>query len=183
MEINAVVDVYAKRRRRRLMSSHDSAVEISYGIAIVSSASVDASQLSNELTSGDVLTALRSTGLSSVSSVTVTVDTRIAAPENVSSYATDEDEASANDANVTRGEDPDFTSARILGLLAGTATMLFLSVFFRHGKSFVVRMCGGNSNPRRALSSSSNIDKLNYSSPRLAADRLIAAACEQSART
>jgi hypothetical protein len=38
------------------MSSHDSAVEISYGIAMVSSASVDASQLSNELTSGDVLT-------------------------------------------------------------------------------------------------------------------------------
>ena len=183
VEINAVVDVYAKRRRRRLMSSHDSAVEISYGIAMVSSASVDASQLSNELTSGDILTALRSTGLSSVSSVTVTVDTPIAAPENVSLGAEDEDEASADDANVTRDEDPDFTSARILGLLAGTATMFFLSVFYRHGKSFVARICGGNSNsnPRRA-SSTSNVDKLNYSSPRLAADRLIAAACEQSAR-
>jgi len=175
VDINAVVDVYAKRRRRRLMSSADLAVEISYGIVIVSSSSDDASRLSNELTSGDVLTALRSAGLSSVSSVTVTVDTPIATePENVSSDA--EGEAPVNDAHVIQDEDPDFTTARILGLLAGTATMLFLSLFFRRGKSFVARMCGGHSNPRRASN-----DKSNYSQPRLAADRLIAAAREQSA--
>jgi hypothetical protein len=174
VDINAVVDVYAKRRRR-LMSSADLAVEISYGIVIVSSSSNDASRLSNELTSGDVLTALRSAGLSSVSSVTVTVDTPIATePENVSSGA--EDEAPVNDAHVIQDEDPDFTTARLLGLLAGTATMLFLSLFFRRGKSFVARMCGGHSNPHRALN-----DKSNYSQPRLAADRLIAAAREQSA--
>ena len=134
--ITSITDVIAKRRRRLLQSM---AVDIDYYVFVDSLSNTTLVEVSSTLNTAPLLTSLQSSGLVAVTAVSTAVRALPSPPPSPPPAPSISGSASQNiSANATltvAEQDPDFSGARVAGLFAGAAAMLFTSVAYQYRQS------------------------------------------------
>ena len=134
--ITSITDVIAKRRRGLLQSM---AVDIDYYVFVDSLSNTTLVEVSSTLNTAPLLTSLQSSGLVAVTAVSTAVRALPSPPPSPPPAPSISGSASQNiSANATltvAEQDPDFSGARVAGLFAGAAAMLFTSVAYQYRQS------------------------------------------------
>ena len=178
IRITSITDVIAKRRRRLLQST---AVDIDYYVFVDSASNTTLAEVSSTLNTAPLLTSLQSSGLVAATAVSTTVRALPSPPPSPpppppSITGSASQNISANDTLTVAEQDPDFSGARIAGLFAGAAAMLFTSVAYQYRQSIFNLFQTRASKPINTAGGSRKSASVDASSS--AAEDFITKACE-----
>jgi hypothetical protein len=183
VHIRSVADVIAKRKRH-LLQSRIPVIDVDYSVFVESSSAVTLMDVSAALKTGDLEQTLRTAGMTSLTSVSTTVlDLLLPPPPSpppippTPAVSNPPQNSTLSGVPVADDEDPDFSTARFVGLFAGGAAMLLLSLAYRYRRNAVEHVSGIVSRVRPIRREDKVKDPIDDDAPS-AADEFIASVCK-----